>query len=51
MEIARRGGHSSVSFTYDRYGQLFPEVDSGAAARLDAVRTFGLGDRQGKFAT
>jgi len=40
-------GHSSVSFTYDRYGHLFPEVDSGAAAKLDVVRTFGLGGRDG----
>jgi integrase len=41
-EIARRAGHSSVSFTYDRYGHLFPEVDSGAAAKLDAIRNEGL---------
>jgi hypothetical protein len=30
-----------VSFTYD-YGHLFPEVDGGAAAKLDAIRTNGL---------
>lgn len=42
-EIARRAGHTSVSFTYDRYGHLFPEVDHAAAAKLDAVRTHGLG--------
>jgi hypothetical protein len=36
-------GHTSVSFTYDRYGHLFPEVDHAAAAKLDAVRTHGLG--------
>jgi len=41
-EIARRAGHSSVSFTYDRYGHLFPEVDEWAAAKLDAIRTGGL---------
>lgn len=37
-EIARRAGHSSVAFTYDRYGHLFPEVDRAAAAKLEAVR-------------
>lgn len=47
-EIARRAGHSSVSFTYDRYGHLFPEVDSGAAAKSDVVRTLGLEGREGK---
>jgi integrase len=26
-EIARRAGHSSVAFAYDRYGHLFPEID------------------------
>ena len=39
MEIARRAGHSSVAFTFDRYGHLFPEADTGAAAKLDAIRT------------
>jgi hypothetical protein len=33
--------HSSVSFTYDRYGHLFPEVDVGVAANLEALRNFG----------
>ena len=47
-EIARRAGHSRVSFTCDRYGHLFPEVDSGAAAKLDVVRSLGLGGREGK---
>jgi integrase len=37
-EIARRAGHSSVAFTYDRYGHLFPEVDKQAADKLEAVR-------------
>jgi integrase len=41
-EIARRAGHSSVAFTYDRYGHLFPEVDGGAARKLEALRTAGL---------
>ena len=37
-EIARRAGHSSVAFTYDRYGHLFPEVDKRAAEKLEEVR-------------
>jgi integrase len=37
-EIAKRTGHSSVSFTYDRYGHLFPEVDKQAATKLEALR-------------
>jgi hypothetical protein len=39
---------TSVSFTYDRYGHLSPEVDSGEAAKLDAVRTRGLGMVEGR---
>jgi hypothetical protein len=31
-----------VAFTYDRYGHLFPEADTMAAAKLDAIRTTGL---------
>jgi len=38
-EIARRAGHSSVAFTYVRYGHLFPGADTVAAAKLDAIRT------------
>lgn len=41
-EIARRAGHTSVVFTYDRCGHLFTEVDVAAAAKLDAVRNNGL---------
>jgi integrase len=37
-EIARRAGHSSVAFTYDRYGHLFPEIDKQAAQKLERVR-------------
>ena len=47
MEIARRAGHSSVTFTYDRYGHPFPEADTMAAAKLDAIRTTGLGIKLG----
>jgi len=38
MEIARRAGHSSVAFTYDRYGHLFPEADTRAAEKLELIR-------------
>jgi hypothetical protein len=41
-EVARRAGQASVAFTYDRYGHLFPEADTMAAAKLDAIRTIGL---------
>jgi integrase len=37
-EISRRAGHSSVAFTYDRYGHLFPEIDKQAAQKLECVR-------------
>jgi len=38
-EISRRAGHSSVAFTYDRYGHLLPEVDRAAGAKLDDLRS------------
>jgi hypothetical protein len=37
-EIARRAGHSSVAFTYERYGHLFPEIEKQAAQKLERVR-------------
>jgi integrase len=46
-EIARRAGNTSVAFTYDHYGHLFPETDRDAAAKLDAIRTSGLDGRWG----
>ena len=38
-EIARRAGHSSVAFTYDRYGHLLPEVDKQAGEKLEMLRS------------
>lgn len=38
-EIARRAGHTSVAFTYDRYGHLLPEVDKQAGVKLEALRS------------
>src|ERR687898_3340358 len=36
-EVAARAGHSSVSFTLDRYGHLYPEADAALRDRLDAL--------------
>jgi integrase len=36
-EVAVRAGHSSVSFTLDRYGHLYPESDTALRDRLDAI--------------
>ncbi len=37
LEVSRRAGHTSASFTLDRYGHLFPEADEAVAERLDAL--------------
>jgi hypothetical protein len=34
-EVATRAGHTSVSFTLDRYGHLYPEADRELRDRLD----------------
>jgi integrase len=36
-EVAARAGHTSVSFTLDRYGHLFPESDAALRDRLDEL--------------
>jgi integrase len=36
-EVSARAGHSSVSFTLDRYGHLYPEADTALRDRLDAL--------------
>jgi hypothetical protein len=36
-----RAGHSSVSFTLDRYGHLYPESDASLRDRLDTLFTEG----------
>jgi integrase len=36
-EVAVRAGHTSVSFTLDRYGHLYPEADAKLCDRLDAL--------------
>ena len=42
LEVSRRAGHSSASFTLDRYGHLFPEADQAFAVRLETL----MGDRK-----
>jgi integrase len=36
-EVAARAGHTSVSFTLDRYGHLYPDADHALRDRLDAL--------------
>jgi integrase len=36
-EVAARAGHTSVSFTLDRYGHLYPEADVALRDRLDQI--------------
>jgi hypothetical protein len=36
-EVAARAGHTSVSFTLDRYGHLYPDADQALRDRLDAL--------------
>ena len=38
-EVATRAGHTSVSFTLDRYGHLYPDADQALRDRLDALHT------------
>jgi integrase len=37
LEVSRRAGHTSASFTQDRYGHLFREADEAVENRLDAL--------------
>jgi integrase len=40
-EVAVRAGHTSVSFTLDRYGHLFEGHDAELRDRLDAMHAVG----------
>ena len=40
-EVAARAGHTSVSFTLDRYGHLNPEADTALRDRLDSLYVAG----------
>jgi integrase len=44
-EVAARAGHTSVSFTLDRYGHLYPESDTTLRDRLDAIDSTGERDQ------
>jgi hypothetical protein len=46
-EVAVRAGHSSVSFTLDRYGHLYPETDAALRDRLVALFTAGRAVEEG----
>ena len=37
-EVAARAGHTSVSFTLDRYGHLYPESDAALRDRIRYLR-------------
>jgi len=39
LEVARRAGHTSTSFTLDRYGHLFPAADEILRGKLEAMMT------------
>jgi hypothetical protein len=41
-EVSVRAGHTSVSFTLDRYGHVFPSHDAELRDRLDAMHAQGL---------
>ena len=41
-EIAVRAGHTSVSFSLDRYGHLFPVADERLAGKLDRIFNKGV---------
>jgi integrase len=38
-EVSVRAGHTSVSFTLDRYGHLYPESDTTLRDRLEALHS------------
>jgi integrase len=42
-EVAVRAGHTSMSFTLDRYSHLYPEADEALRSRLDALFVDGRG--------
>jgi hypothetical protein len=46
-EVAVRAGHTSVSFTLDRYGHLFEGHDAELRDRLDAMHFGGLASAAG----
>ena len=39
--VSMRAGHTSVAFTLDRYGHLYPDQDAALASRLDQMVATG----------
>ncbi|MDP9471230.1 MAG: site-specific integrase [Chloroflexota bacterium] len=52
LQVSRRAGHSSVSFTLDRYGHLYEEADDALTARLERFlagsKPVAVGDEYGQ---
>src|SRR5205085_5280882 len=48
LEVARRAGHTSTSFTQDRYGHLYEESDLDLRTRLDAMFAGGASAKTGE---
>jgi hypothetical protein len=46
-QVVARAGHTSIAFTLDRYGHLFPEADDALMSGLDAAATDSGGSRLG----
>jgi integrase len=44
-EVAARAGHTSVSFTLDRYGHMYPDADQALRDRLDALHALSQARR------
>ena len=42
LEVSRRAGHTSTSFTQDRYGHLYDDADDQLAERLEGLAVRGL---------
>jgi integrase len=48
-EVAARAGHTSVSFTLDRYGHLYPDADQALRDRLDALHALSQAGQSARF--
>jgi integrase len=48
-EVAARAGHTSVSFTLDRYGHLYPDADQALRDRLDALHSLSQARQSAGF--
>jgi integrase len=48
-EVAARAGHTSVSFTLDRYGHLYPDADQALRDRLDALHALSQASQSARL--